>query len=110
MAGPNFLLQIIPHVDGTPRICELAEYHLEDIVIKGAWTAPGALSLAPHALAPVEELPVLEVISAQYFVFRRRWRARRTAGRATTQTIQDFRYLPNQSSACCQASLAAASS
>jgi len=67
LAGPNFLLKIIPHVDGTPRICELVEYHLEDVVIKGAWTGPGALSLAPHALAPVAELPVLEVISAQHF-------------------------------------------
>jgi acetoacetate decarboxylase len=68
LASPNFLLKIIPHVDGTPRICELVEYYLEDIVIKGAWTGPGALSLAPHALAPVAELPVLEVISAQHFV------------------------------------------
>ena len=68
LAGPNFLLKIIPHVDGTPRICELVEYHLEDIVIKGAWTGPGALSLAPHALAPVAELPVLEVISTHHFV------------------------------------------
>jgi acetoacetate decarboxylase len=61
---PNFLLKIIPHVDGSPRICELVEYHLEDITIKGAWTGPGAISLAPHALAPVAELPVLEVMSA----------------------------------------------
>ena len=30
LAEPNFLLKIIPHVDGTPRICELVEYHLED--------------------------------------------------------------------------------
>ena len=61
---PNFLLKIIPHVDGTPRICELVEYYLEDLTVKGAWTGPGALSLMPHALAPVAELPVLEVISA----------------------------------------------
>ena len=33
---PNFLLKIIPHVDGTPHICELVEYHLEDVTIKGA--------------------------------------------------------------------------
>src|SRR5580692_12207514 len=32
---PNFLLKIIPHVDGTSRICELVEYHLEDVTIKG---------------------------------------------------------------------------
>jgi acetoacetate decarboxylase len=61
---PNFLLKIIPHVDGSPRICELVEYYLEDIVLKGAWTGPAALSLTPHALAPVAELPVLEVVSA----------------------------------------------
>ena len=64
LEAPNFLLKIIPHVDGSPRICELVEYYLEDIVLKGAWTGPAALSLMPHALAPVAELPVLEVVSA----------------------------------------------
>jgi acetoacetate decarboxylase len=68
LAAPNYLLKIIPHVDGTPRICELVEFHLEDITLKGVWTGPGALSLAPHALAPVAELPVLEVISAVHLV------------------------------------------
>src|SRR5215467_943959 len=28
LAEPNFLLKVIPHVDGTPRICELVEYYL----------------------------------------------------------------------------------
>ena len=42
LAAPNFLLKIIPHVDGTPRICELVEYHLEDVDVKGAWTGPAA--------------------------------------------------------------------
>lgn len=65
---PNFLLKIVPHVDGTPRICELVEYYLEGIDIKGAWTGPAALSLNPHALAPVAELPVLEVLSAVHIV------------------------------------------
>ena len=64
LAAPNFLLKIIPHVDGAPRICELVEYHLEDVAIKGAWTGPAALQLAAHALAPVAELPVVEVVSA----------------------------------------------
>jgi len=68
LAAPNFLLKIIPHVDGTPRICELVEYYLTDIAIKGAWTGPGALSLQPHALAPVAELPVLEVIATTHIV------------------------------------------
>lgn len=68
MLTPNFLLKIIPHVDGTPRICELVEYALEDVTLKGAWTGPGALSLMPHALAPVAELPVLEIVSATHIL------------------------------------------
>jgi acetoacetate decarboxylase len=68
LAAPNFLLKIIPHVDGSPRICELVEYFLEDIAVKEAWTGPGSLSLMPHALAPVAELPILEIVSAQHIV------------------------------------------
>jgi acetoacetate decarboxylase len=68
LQAPSFLLKIIPHVDGTPRICELVEYYLEDIALKGAWTGPGALSLTPHALAPVAELPVLEIVSALHIL------------------------------------------
>lgn len=65
---PNFLLKIVPHVDGTPRICELVEYNLEDIDLKGAWTGPASLTLASHALAPLAELPVLEIVSATHIV------------------------------------------
>ncbi|MET0634039.1 MAG: acetoacetate decarboxylase [Xanthobacteraceae bacterium] len=68
LAAPNFLLKIIPHVDGSPRICELVEYYLEDVTLKGAWTGPAALSLTPHALAPVAELPVLEVVSSVHMI------------------------------------------
>lgn len=64
LRAPGFLLKIIPHVDGTPRICELVRYELGDIVLHGAWTGPAALDLHPHALAPVAELPVREVLSA----------------------------------------------
>jgi len=65
---PNYLLKIIPHVDGTARICELVEYYLEDVHVKGAWTGPAALSLTPHALAPVADLPVLEVVSCAHIL------------------------------------------
>lgn len=68
LAAPNFVLKVIPHVDGTPRICELVEYYLEDIDLKGAWTGPAALSLASHALAPLAELPVLDVLSASNLI------------------------------------------
>jgi len=68
LAAPNFLLKIIPHVDGTPRICELVEYHLIDIDLKGAWTGPAQLTLFSHALAPLAELPVLEVVSGVHII------------------------------------------
>jgi acetoacetate decarboxylase len=68
LEAPNYLLKIIPHVDGTPRICELIEYYLTDIDLKGAWTGPAQLSLFSHALAPLAELPVLEVVSAVHIL------------------------------------------
>ena len=68
LLAPNYLLKIIPHVDGTPRICELVRYFLEDITVKGAWAGPAALELFQHALAPVAQLPVLEVISGTHLM------------------------------------------
>jgi acetoacetate decarboxylase len=68
LEAPSFLLKIIPHVDCTPRICELVRYYLTDITIKGAWTGPAGLDLSAHALAPVSALPVLEVISAVHIL------------------------------------------
>jgi acetoacetate decarboxylase len=68
LAAPNFLIKIIPHVDGTPRICELVRFHLEDINVKGAWTGPAALDLCSHVLAPIAELPVLQVLSAKHII------------------------------------------
>jgi acetoacetate decarboxylase len=68
LKAPNFLLKIIPHVDGKPRICELVRYFTTDITLKGAWSGPASLELHPHALAPVADLPVLKVESALHFV------------------------------------------
>ena len=68
LAKPNFLLKIVPHVDGSPRICELVRYELEDVTLKGAWGGPAALDLRAHALASVAELPVLEVVSAVHLI------------------------------------------
>jgi acetoacetate decarboxylase len=68
LTAPNFLLKIIPHVDGTPRICELVRYYCEDVTVKGAWEGPAALELFEHALAPVASLPVREVISGVHIL------------------------------------------
>jgi acetoacetate decarboxylase len=68
LLGPNYLLKIIPHVDGSARICELVEYHLENVTVKGAWSGPAALHLIPHAMAPVADLPVRKVLSAVHIL------------------------------------------
>jgi acetoacetate decarboxylase len=68
MLAPNFLLKIIPDVDCTLRICELVRYYLTDVTVKGAWSAPAGLELFDHALAPVAELPVREILSATHIL------------------------------------------
>jgi acetoacetate decarboxylase len=68
LGEPSYLLKILPHVDGTPRILELVEYRLADIEVKGAWTGPANLHLEAHALAPVADLPIREVVSAVHVI------------------------------------------
>ena len=65
---PNFMLKIIPDVDGGPRICELVEYYLENIELLGAWSAPAALALHSHVIADVARLPVREIVAATHFI------------------------------------------
>ena len=48
--------------------CLHVEYYLEDVTVKGAWSGPAGLELHDHALAPVAELPVREVVSAVHIL------------------------------------------
>jgi acetoacetate decarboxylase len=68
LAAPGFLLKIMPHVDGTPRICELVRHTKEDLVVTGAWSGPVALDLHPHALAPLADLPILEITGGTHVI------------------------------------------
>ncbi len=65
---PNYLLKVIPHVDGSTRVCELVRFFLRDVEVLGAWEGPGALELHPHALAPVADLPVRKIIGARHVI------------------------------------------
>ncbi|WP_206954523.1 acetoacetate decarboxylase [Trinickia acidisoli] len=65
---PNYLLKVIPHVDGSARVCELVRFFLRDVDVLGAWEGPAALELHPHALAPVADLPVRKIVGARHFV------------------------------------------
>jgi acetoacetate decarboxylase len=67
LATPSFMVKIIPHVDGTLRICELVKYYLEDVSLKGAWSGPAALELFHHVACDVARLPVREIIGATHF-------------------------------------------
>jgi acetoacetate decarboxylase len=68
LAAPGYLLKIIPHVDGSARICELVEYYLDDVQVKGAWTGPGQLELFHHAMAPLAQLPIKKIISSVHIL------------------------------------------
>ena len=65
---PNFLLKVIPDVDGSPKICQLVQYPLTDVTIKEAWTGPASLQLFAHCMAPVADLPVNRIIGATHFI------------------------------------------
>ncbi|KOV60397.1 acetoacetate decarboxylase [Streptomyces sp. MMG1121] len=65
---PTFMLKTVPGYDGTPRVQELARTQITDVVVKAAHTAPARLQLFQHVLAPLADLPVLEVVSASHIL------------------------------------------
>jgi acetoacetate decarboxylase len=65
MKAPNFILKIIPHVDGSPRSanwCASSRGHRAE----GGQTGPRRTGAFPHALADVARLPVREVLGAAF--------------------------------------------
>ncbi|MDX6019052.1 acetoacetate decarboxylase [Scandinavium sp. V105_16] len=68
LGEPCFLVKNIPHVDGSPAICQLVQYVMTDIHVKGAWSGPATLELHPHVMARVSELPVKNVLSGSHFI------------------------------------------
>ncbi|OPY12322.1 acetoacetate decarboxylase [Syntrophus buswellii] len=65
---PNFLMKVIPDVDGTPKICQLVQYPLLDVTVKEAWTGPASLQLFSHCMAPVADLPVKGIVGAVHYI------------------------------------------
>ena len=68
IAAPMFMLKIVPGYTGGPRICELVRTQIVDLEIVGAWRGPGRLQLFEHALAPMADLPVREVLATSHIV------------------------------------------
>jgi acetoacetate decarboxylase len=65
---PTYMVKIVPGYGGEPRVCELVRTRITDITVKAAWTGPARLQLFQHVLAPLADLPVLEVVSASHIV------------------------------------------
>ncbi|MEV6239620.1 acetoacetate decarboxylase [Lentzea sp. NPDC051838] len=65
---PTFMLKTIPDYDGTLRVQELVRTEITDVVVKQAYTGPARLQLFQHVLAPLADLPVLEVVSASHLI------------------------------------------
>ncbi|MGW8378994.1 acetoacetate decarboxylase [Streptomyces sp. ODS28] len=65
---PTYMLKLVPGYDGRPRVCELVRTRISDVRVKEAWTGPARLELYAHALAPLADLPVREVVSASHLV------------------------------------------
>ncbi|NDD58395.1 MAG: acetoacetate decarboxylase [Chlamydiae bacterium] len=65
---PNYLLKIIPDVDGSPRICELVYFLLTNVNVKEAWEGPAELELIHHTMAPVAQLPIKKIVSAVHLL------------------------------------------
>lgn len=68
LTQPTFMRKKLPHYDGSPRICELVRSQISDITVKGSWSGPARLQLLAHALAPLADLPVLEVVSSAHIL------------------------------------------
>jgi len=68
IAVPTFMLKTIPDYDGSLRVQELVRTEITDVVVKQAYTGPARLQLFQHVLAPLADLPVLEVVSASHIV------------------------------------------
>ncbi|AEW98588.1 acetoacetate decarboxylase [Streptantibioticus cattleyicolor] len=65
---PTYAVKIVPDYTGGLRVCDLVRTRIEDVTVKEAWTGPARLQLFAHVMAPLADLPVLEVVSASHIV------------------------------------------
>ncbi|MGM9439154.1 acetoacetate decarboxylase [Streptomyces murinus] len=68
VCSPNFMVKTIPDYAGGLRVCDLVRTRISDVTVKSAYTAPARLELFAHAMAPLADLPVLEVVGASHIL------------------------------------------
>ncbi|GAA0393344.1 acetoacetate decarboxylase [Streptomyces luteireticuli] len=66
LRAPLFMVKMSREPDGTLTACRLVRMAFEQFTVTGAWSGPARLHLVPHALAPIADLPVTEMIGADH--------------------------------------------
>lgn len=65
---PTFAVNSAPDYSGKLAACDLVRAQISDITVKEAWRGPARLQLFAHVMAPLADLPVLEVVEATHIV------------------------------------------
>ncbi|PLS03654.1 acetoacetate decarboxylase [Neobacillus cucumis] len=68
LTRPTFMLKIVPDFNGKQKVCELVRTDISELTIHGAWTGPARLQLFEHVLAPMADLPVLEIVHVSHIL------------------------------------------
>lgn len=64
---PTFAVKTVLGPSGL-RTCDLVRTEISDITVRQAWRGPARLQLFEHVMAPLADLPVLEVLSASHLL------------------------------------------
>lgn len=64
----NINLKVVPNIDGTPAIKQLAARTFVDVHIREVWKGPGTIEIRPNAQAPVYNLPAKEFVIGFYWI------------------------------------------
>lgn len=68
ICAPTYMLKLQPYYDGTPRIAELIRTQTSDVEILEGWTGDARLQLFDHVMAPMNDLPVREIVGAYHIL------------------------------------------
>ncbi|MFE9578100.1 acetoacetate decarboxylase family protein [Nocardia sp. NPDC006044] len=68
LTKPTYAVKTIPGHNAQLLSVDLVRTEITDIVVKEAWRGPARLDLVPHVMAPLADLPVLEVLEGQHIV------------------------------------------
>lgn len=63
----NINLKVVPNIDGTPAIRQLAARRFGNVRMRECWQSEATVELRPNAQAPVYRLPVREVVTGFYW-------------------------------------------